>query len=212
MSLIPKTPIPEGAIRFNTDSSKMEVWIGDKWMQVAVSSPNLDGGGRGLLAGGNVPGQTNIIQFVTISSTGNSQDFGDLTALTQAVPAATGSSTRGIIAGGQIFPATTNKIDFVTIASTGDASDFGDLTQAQQQAAGTGSQTRGIFAGGEQPSLSNKIDLITIASTGDAVDFGDLSVSRRLASAASSPTRSLIIGGYDGSNDLNVIDFVTTSH
>ena len=26
--------IPEGAIRFNTDSSKMEVWIGDKWMQV----------------------------------------------------------------------------------------------------------------------------------------------------------------------------------
>ena len=33
--------IPEGAIRFNTDSSKMEVWIGDKWMIVSTSSPNL---------------------------------------------------------------------------------------------------------------------------------------------------------------------------
>ena len=43
--------IPEGAIRFNTDSSKMEVWISDKWMQVAVSSPNLNGGARACFAG-----------------------------------------------------------------------------------------------------------------------------------------------------------------
>ena len=43
MSFIPKQ-IPEGAIRFNTDSNKMELWVGDKWMQVAVSSSNLDGG------------------------------------------------------------------------------------------------------------------------------------------------------------------------
>ena len=48
MSLTPKTPIPEGAVRYNTDSNKMEVYIGDTWMQVAVSSPNLDGGARGL--------------------------------------------------------------------------------------------------------------------------------------------------------------------
>ena len=51
MSLTPKTPIPEGAIRYNTDSNKMEVWIGDKWMIVATSSPNLDGGSRGLIMG-----------------------------------------------------------------------------------------------------------------------------------------------------------------
>ena len=43
MSLTPKE-IPTGAVRFNTDSSKMEVYIGDTWMEVAVSSPNLDGG------------------------------------------------------------------------------------------------------------------------------------------------------------------------
>ena len=50
MSLTPKQ-IPEGAIRYNTDSNKMEVWIGDKWMIVSVSSPNLDGGARGILVG-----------------------------------------------------------------------------------------------------------------------------------------------------------------
>ena len=83
--------IPTGAVRYNTDSNNMDVYIGSKWMEVAVSSPNLDGGGRGLVAGGNTPNQTNIIQFITISTAGNSQDFGDLTALTQANPGATGS-------------------------------------------------------------------------------------------------------------------------
>ena len=83
MSLTPKTPIPEGAIRYNTDSNKMEVWIGDKWMIVSVSSPNLDGGARGLIMGGNSSGapnngRLNNIEYVTISSAGNSQDFGDL--------------------------------------------------------------------------------------------------------------------------------------
>ena len=63
MSYIPRE-VPEGAIRYNTDSNKMEVWIGDKWMQVAVSSPNLDGGARGLFGGGFVPSaNTNVIQL-----------------------------------------------------------------------------------------------------------------------------------------------------
>ena len=65
MSLTPKTPIPEGAIRFNTDSSKMEVWNGQKWMIVSVSSPNLDGGARGIVMGGN-PGVI-IIDFLKFS-------------------------------------------------------------------------------------------------------------------------------------------------
>ncbi len=76
MSLTPKQ-IPEGAIRYNTDSNKMEVWIGDKWMQVAVSTPNLDGGSRGLFMGGATPSQVTPIDFITISTFGNAQDFGD---------------------------------------------------------------------------------------------------------------------------------------
>ena len=66
MSYIPRE-VPEGAIRYNTDSNKMEVWIGDKWMQVAVSSPNLDGGARALFAGGlGTPGSIqDRIEFIT---------------------------------------------------------------------------------------------------------------------------------------------------
>jgi len=128
MSLIPKTPIPEGAIRFNTDSSKMEVWIGDKWMQVAVSSPNLNGGARALFAGGlGTPGSIqDRIDFISTSSTGDASDFGDLTA--SRFGGAGGSSrTRGVFMGGGT-PTRLDVIDFVTIASTGDAADFGNLT------------------------------------------------------------------------------------
>jgi len=75
--------IEEGAIRFNTDSNKMEVWIGDKWMQVAVSSPNFDGGdGRGFLAGGTTtpfPTPVNTIDMITIATAGDAVNFSDLT-------------------------------------------------------------------------------------------------------------------------------------
>ena len=60
MSLTPKE-IPTGAVRYNTDSNKMEVYIGSTWMEVAVSSPNLDGGARGVIGGGNGSGDQILI-------------------------------------------------------------------------------------------------------------------------------------------------------
>ena len=60
-----------GSIRYNTDSNKMECYIGSKWMIVAVSSPTLDGGGRGMAAGGNTPGQSDVIEYITIPTAGN---------------------------------------------------------------------------------------------------------------------------------------------
>ena len=79
MSINP-VEIPTGAVRYNTDSNKMEVYIGDTWMEVAVSSPNLDGGTRGVFLKGHVlPAGTvyNTADFVNIASTGNAIDFGD---------------------------------------------------------------------------------------------------------------------------------------
>ena len=54
MSLTPRE-IPIGAVRFNTDSNKMEVYVDDTWMTVSVSSPDLGNsvaGARGLIMGG----------------------------------------------------------------------------------------------------------------------------------------------------------------
>ena len=215
MSLTPKTPIPEGAIRFNTDSNKMEVWIGDKWMQVAVSSPNLDGGARGLFGGGFVaPGaDVDVIQFVTISTTGNATDFGDLTGVRRGLGACA-SSTRAVFGGG-IGPSVTNVLDFVAISSTGDAQDFGDLVTALRQKAGLSNATRGIFSGGYTPtpstSFKDEIDHITIASTGDAKDFGNLGAVRSGQGNCSNPTRGLFVGGTSPSGNFNVIEFVTIS-
>ncbi|MEC7181038.1 MAG: hypothetical protein VXW36_06565, partial [Candidatus Thermoplasmatota archaeon] len=68
------------------------------------------------------------IEFVTISSTGDTTDFGNLLAARTYVSVC-GNQTRGVIAGGNpASPANyDNVIQFITIASTGNAVDFGDL-------------------------------------------------------------------------------------
>ena len=156
MSLTPKKPIPTGAVRYNTDSNKMEVYIGSTWMEVAVSSPNLDGGARGLFMGvAGTPAIENTIQFITISTQGNAIDFGDLQNL-KSQGASCGSRTRGFSAGGEA-PALRNEIEFVTFSSTGDSTDFGDLTRVKRrlQAGGLSNATRGCFNGGYTTSPSN---------------------------------------------------------
>ena len=84
---------------------------------------------RGIFAGGyssNVGGYTNKIAYITIASTGNGVDFGDLTVARNNL-ASCSSQVRGTFAGGG-GSAKYNTIDYVTIATTGNANDFGDLS------------------------------------------------------------------------------------
>jgi hypothetical protein len=95
---------------------------------------------RGLFAGGGNPSPlaaiTNIIDYVTIASTGNAQDFGDLT-VARRLAAAASSSTRGVFAGGDnVAPTVYNTIDYVTILTTGNAIDFGDTLTTLDQTTG----------------------------------------------------------------------------
>ena len=133
MSIIP-VEVPTGAIRYNTDSNKMECFDGTKWWEVAVSSPDLNGGARGVFGGSYTWSgpydKTNIIDYITITTAGNATDFGDLTE-TRGLAGAGSSRTRGLFCGGAINPSplkTSNTVDYVTIASTGNAVDYGDLT------------------------------------------------------------------------------------
>jgi hypothetical protein len=71
------------------------------------------------------PAASNVIDFVTISSTGNASDFGDLTVARGGMGGLS-SSTRGLTCRWSADPST-NTIDYITIASTGNAVDFGDL-------------------------------------------------------------------------------------
>ena len=193
-----------GSIRFNTDTSNLEYFRGKTigWSQFELINPNLGGGtgsnaGLGVRAvfgggGQGTPNFVNTISFLTISTLGNSQDFGDMTYKPQFPSRGHVSSTsRGLFAGGY-GAGRVITINFNTISSTGDAADFGDLTERRETAAGGSNGTRGIYAGGfTNPNYQNVIDYVTIASTGDAVDFGDLSDAKSCVAVCNS-TRMVI--------------------
>ena len=98
---------------------------------------------------------TNVIDYITISTTGNAQDFGDLTVQCIKWCFWCGSATRGVIAGGGVPPSTNNTIEFITIASTGNAQDFGDLTAVQTMESLVCSTTRGILGAVNPAFVSN---------------------------------------------------------
>ncbi len=200
-----------GQLRYNTDSNKVELYDGNQWTEVQSSRPDLNGGARGLFGGGQ-PTQTNNIEYVNISSTGNALDFGDLIAGARNVPGSCASSTRGIWGGGiTTDPASTNTIQYITISSTGNSQDFGDLTREHSGLSGCSSSTRGLFMGSADPAGTNIIDYITISSVGNAVDYGDLLTAKRYAASCSSTTRALNAGGNAGGSSFNTIEFVTIS-
>ena len=210
-----------GSIRFNTDTANLEYFRGRTlgWSQFELIDPNLGGGTgsntgvgvRGLFAGGFISptgtARTNIIDFITISTLGDAQDFGDRTHSSDTCAGAA-SKTRGVIAGGYAG-SETNIMEFVTIASLGDALDFGDLPSNRRNRDGCGDTVRGLFGGGYPQSA--QIDYFTFASLGNALDFGDLTVVRYNTGALSSSTRAVFAGGDESPSSpvSDVMDFVT---
>jgi len=98
---------------------------------------------RGIWAGGSIGGgppfNTNVIDYVTIASTGNATDFGDLSTAADA-RSNVSSSTRGVI---KTSYGGTN-LDYITIASTGNAQDWGDLLAANRGLGATSNSHGGI--------------------------------------------------------------------
>ena len=215
---------PPGSIRFNTDTAHLEYFNGLVWLEFEASSEHVgvstfaDGisargtGTRGLFASKLAPQNSNVIQYVTISTLGNTSDFGDLTEPTADV-AGMSSRTRGIFAGG--YGNHGNDICFVTFASTGDATDFGDLSSNRRICDGrVSSTTRGVMMGHMTFSpfggVNNTIDYVTIASQGDAQDFGDMYTNNApLGGGMQSSVRGVTGGTYNP--DTNVIQYITIS-
>ena len=221
MSLPPSGEIPEGAIRFNTDSQKLEFYAQGEWWMMSTDTPNLakgsagsdrQPGARGLFAGGS-PTTSDVIQYLNFSSTGDASDFGDLlSAANGGGGSGGGSSTRGIFfSGSDKF-----NIDFVTFATTGNSQNFGDSLDARTYSAAFSNSTRGIQGGGTSSSTptgnaSNVIEYITMAATGNAVDFGDLTTKSLRVNGVASPTRGIFLGGRESAPgaEINVMQFIT---
>ena len=171
---------------------------------------------RGIMFGG-VNGDAgdaivNTIQYITIATTGNSSDFGDLSIL-KYQSAACASSTRAVSAGGINYSGTRQTgIQYVTIASTGNSVSFGSLDTGTYNFSGISSATRGVFAGGETSAAtySNVIQYITIATTGNTTDFGDLTQGSQQGCGCSSSARGVFGIGLN-SSAKNVLDYITIS-
>ena len=199
MSLPPSGEIPQGAIRFNTDSQKLEFYAQGEWWVMSTDTPNLGRsvdttpGARGLIGSGSPA--TTAIDMINISSTGSATSFG---TLLYGAPYRGGlsSSTRGIFINGQ----NDQSVDMVTIASQGDAVTFGEITNDNMGGATYSNSTRGYRAGGNDAGTpSNQIIGMTIASTGSFFDFDDLIDSMTYVNGCGSPTRAILFGGVSPS-------------
>jgi hypothetical protein len=153
----------------------------------------------------------NSVERLTISSSGDSADFGDLTEGKYGSGSFC-STTRSIFAGGTTG-SNTDVIEYFTAASAGNGTDFGDASTGGRYVANgqINNTTRGVFNLGMVVNTSvNTIEYVTMASTGDSTDFGDLSKPRHWAGGASNATRGLFFAGDDASVGLNDdIDYIT---
>tara|TARA_Y100000768_G_scaffold365512_1_gene326872 strand:+ start:938 stop:2104 length:1167 start_codon:yes stop_codon:yes gene_type:complete len=209
-----------GTIRFNTDVGTIEVYRGDTigWEFIERRDDQYLGGGtgsntgrgtRGLFTGSSSPGSSVDINQVTISTLGNSSDFGGDLAVGRIWGGGTGNRTRAITINGYNQD---NTIQFGHFSSGSDFTDFGDSTVGRHQGGSLNNQIRAMFLGGGTSSRTDIMDYITMSQTGNAVDFGNLSSVAQFASGVSSSTRGLIAGGYrdsSGGNPHNTIDFIT---
>ena len=199
----PSAPKP-GALFYNKDFRTIEYWDGNFWRQV----DNTTASGRALFGYGTDGSNMSYVEYITIPTKGNGQDFGNGQNVVEST-AGTSNSIRGIFAGG--YP-NTDTIDYYTLASKCNAIDFGNLTDSRSNIGACASSTRALFMGGYKgPALKNEIEYVEIGSLGNAIDFGDTTVAARNDGGAfSSPTRGIIGGGHSP-GILTRIDYVTIS-
>ena len=162
----------------------------------------------------------NSIDYITMATPGNAQDFGNLYTPRMSVGANCSicNLTRGVFGGGY-NPTNTNGInviDYITMATTGNASDFGDLTSAGYGICGTGTGTgdRGLFAGGYPSGRYNKLEYITVSTTGNATTFGSIWAGTSpdyYGGASNNATRAIFNAPYN-SNYIEYVTMATTGN
>ena len=211
----PLQPTPVGALRFNTDTSKLEYFDGNQFVNISTTSPEAETGEtRGLFQLGYTGSSyVSDLDFANISTAGNAQDFGFLTEKRGNGAFSFASRTRAIFGNGYESPlnTSTNGIDFLTISSTGDGTDFGDAVKKVEGAVGVSDSTRGIHSFGFQRTdwqYQSDLQATTIASTGTTVDTGfDAAVQHGSGASCASPVRGIFAGGNPGAT--NVISYVS---
>ena len=177
------------------------------------SSASSANGIRGIF--GNGTSYDAKIQSITLTTTGDTSEFGTLSqGLYMGGGAGGGSPTRGFFFGGREQPPSTTvvkDIETVSFASGGAASKFGDLTVGRRAIAAVTNSTRAVMCSGDlADGQINVMDYITITSEGNALDFGDITRQPHGYGAGGSSRTRGVITGCD-SSPTDSIDFITFS-
>ena len=147
-----------GQIFICTDAtSNRNVWEGQLFKTAGIGDRGLwiSGGDSTYASASSV---YSTIQYITISTTGNASNFGDLTSKKyQVAGVSNGANGRGVGCGGTQWwtgiPSSTtyNTMEYVTINTFGNAIDLGDMTIASNGMGCSSNATndRGIIWGGE---------------------------------------------------------------
>ena len=136
--------------------------------------------GGGYNYNGSTSTQSNVMDYITVATTGNATDFGDL-VVARGWLTGCEDATRGVFAGGMSSSSSQsgfyNTMEYITVATPGNTTDFGDMTSARGNLGAAGNGTRGVIVGGiEYPwaTTVNTVEYITIQTTGNAADLLDL--------------------------------------
>ena len=175
---------------------------------------------------------SNVLEFVSLVSAGNSADFGDLTVGRQdnygiAAQGHGGiligeprigdtvlgtqvyfSGNRGIFNGGEA-PGSTDVADYIEINQLGNAVDFGDLVRTNGNGGANANSTRYVTNGDLNADLNTYY--IQFSTKGNFAFFGDLTVAKYLGGTGGNETRGINYSGVTtpGTTPTNVIDFLT---
>jgi len=163
------------------------VGVGRSHTAATSNGPN----DRFIVVGGyDGSNRLDIIEYMTISTLGNSTDFGNLTLARNSLGACSNSlNDRGVFAGGAV-PARVNIIDYITISTTANADDFGDLTIVATNPTGSsnGELDLGIMYAFDEAGDGNHIDSFTISTLGNSTDWGTAINSKSGSGPASNGT------------------------
>ena len=100
-----------------------------------------------FIIGSTIPAMVNTIEYITLTTSGESSDFGDATSNTGSLNNNSASNTiRGVYHIGRSTPggSVLNTLDYITIATTGNAQDFGDLSYVTRSGCGLSDSHGGL--------------------------------------------------------------------
>ena len=218
-----------GALWWDTTNSVVKIYANNAWQTVTLEGVDentilLHGGDRGLFAGA-YPGNTNAIDYVSIPTTANANDFGDLLRSSGYMTTAS-NRTIGIFAGGKTGTGNStgfDDIDYITFATLGNAANAGSFS-VTRRAYGQGLYSNGYayVVGGQITSGSGmtgatEIEYFTLSTNITSIgDFGDLTIganNKIIGGAAQDTSRGVLFNtnSYTSSGSINYLSIGGTS-